>query len=104
MALLGGATGQAAPLQGASQRTVLRYGCHPASTSTARDHPQAGGRSRRRCPPQQPQPEADWHGAPAVEHAPKFPVVGAAGADTDGGHGDNQAAGAGVETGPRVQR
>ena len=69
VALLGGATGQAAPLQGASQRTVLRYGCHPASTSTARDHPQAGGRSRRRCPPQQPQPEADWHGAPAVEHA-----------------------------------
>ena len=35
---------------------------------------------------------------------PKLPVVGAAGADTDGGHGDNQDAGAGVDTGPRVQR
>ena len=47
----------------------------------ARDHPQAGGRSRRRCPPQQPQPEADWHGTPAVEHA----RVGGSGCQGDSG-------------------
>ena len=64
-----------------SQRTVLRYGRPPASTSTARDHPQADGRSRRRCPPQQPQPEADWHGTPAVEHV----RVGGSGCQGDSG-------------------